>query len=62
MQELLGDLHDLTNRVRDLPPSPGRSAALQCLADAALHLAQRPSVPPGSFESNQETRATMSQA
>ncbi len=35
---ILADIDDTISRVRDLSSSPGRAAALQCLADARGHL------------------------
>jgi hypothetical protein len=36
---ILADIDDTMSHVRDLSASPGRAAALQCLADARRHLA-----------------------
>lgn len=52
------ELEHITNDVRDLELSPSRAAALQCLADAMMHLARikppapapLPSVPPSCAE------------
>ena len=37
---ILADIDDTISRARDLSPSPGRAAALQCLADARAYLAR----------------------